>query len=102
MKTRKSLIIRIKQKEDVISAKLLAFYPNLSSGKNYGYAIVPNDGSILANENLIHPDETGKYLYINEMALTLSARASLHKQCREKNGKPLIFDERATSIKFVW
>jgi hypothetical protein len=102
VKTSKSPTIRIKQKEGFISAKLLAFYPNLRSGKNCGYAIVSNDKSIPADENLIHPDETGKYLYINELALTLSTRTSLHKQCREKNDKPLILDERAASVKFVW
>jgi hypothetical protein len=102
VKVSKSPVIRIKQKEGITSVKLLAFYPNLRSGKNCGYAIVSNDGSIRTNEKLIHQDETGKYLYINELALTLSARASLHKQCREKNNKPLVFDERATSVKFVW
>ena len=94
--------IKIQQKDGLVSANLMAFFPNLRSGRNRGYAIVPNDGSILANENSIHPDETGNYLYINELALTLSARVSLHKQSREKNNKPLIFDERATSVKFVW
>ena len=101
MKT-KSSTIKIQQKDGSVSANQMAFFPNLRSGRNRGYAIVPNDGSILANENSIHPDETGKYLYINELALTLSARVSLHKQSREKNYKPLIFDERATSVKFVW
>ena len=102
MKATKSPTIRIKQKGGGISIKLLAFYPNLRSGKNRGYAIVPNSDLILANENLIHPDETGKYLYINELALTLSVRESLRKQSREKNNKPLIFDECAALVKFVW
>jgi hypothetical protein len=101
MKT-KSPTIKIQQKDGAISANLMAFYPNLRSGRNRGYAIVPNDGSILANENSIRPDETGNYLYINELALPLSTRVSLHKQSREKNNKPLIFDERAASVKFVW
>ena len=101
MKT-KSPTIKIQQKDGSVSAKLMAFFPNLRSGRNRGYAIVPNDGSIIPNENSIHPDETGNYLYINELALPLSARVSLHKQSREKNYKPLIFDERAASVKFVW
>ena len=101
MKT-KSPTIKIQQKDGSVSANLMAFFPNLRSGRNRGYAIVPNDGSILTNENSIHPDETGNYLDINELALPLSTRVSLHKQSREKNNKPLIFDERAASVKFVW
>jgi hypothetical protein len=101
MKT-KSPTIKIQQKDGSVSANLMAFFPNLRSGRNRGYAVIPNDGSIIPNENSIHPDETGKYLYINELALPLSARVSLHKQSREKNYKPLIFDERAASVKFVW
>ena len=101
MKT-KSPMVKIQQKDGSVSAKLMAFFPNLRSGRNRGYAIVPNDGSILVNENSIHPDETGNYLYITELALPLSARLSLHKQSREKNNKPLIFDERAASVKFEW
>jgi len=101
MKT-KSPTVKIQQKDNSVSAKLMAFFPNLRSGRNRGYAIVPNDGSIIPIENSIRPDETGNYLYINELALPLSARVSLHKQSREKNNKPLIFDERATSVKFVW
>jgi hypothetical protein len=99
---RNSPKIKIQQKDGSVSANLMAFFPNLRSGRNRGYAIVPNDGSILANENSIHPDETGKYLYINELALPLSTRVTLHRKSKEQNNKPLIFDERAVSIKFVW
>ena len=101
-KAAKSPTLKIQQKDGFVTAKLMAFYPNLRSGKNRGFAIVPNDGSILTNEKSIHLDETGQSLYINELALPLSARVSLHKQSREKNDKPLIFDERAVTVKFVW
>jgi hypothetical protein len=94
--------IRVQQKDGLVSAKLIAFHPNLRAGKNRAYAIVLNDGLITSDENSIHPDETGKYLYINELALPLRARLALHKQSRERDGKPLIFDERAVSVKFVW
>jgi hypothetical protein len=94
--------IKIQQKDGSVSANLMAFFPNLRSGRNCGYAIVPNDDSILANEKSIHPDETGNYLYINELALPLSTRVTLHRKSREENYKPLIFDERAASVKFIW
>jgi hypothetical protein len=102
MKVNKSPTIKIQQNKGHVSVKLMAFYPNLRSGKNCGFAIVPNDGSILTNEKSIHTDETGQYLYINELALPLSARVSLHKQTRDRNDKPLIFDERAVQVRFVW
>jgi len=102
MKTQSAPTIKIQQKDGSVPAKLMAFYPNLRGGKNRGYAIVANDGTILPHKDLIHPDETGKYLHINELALPLSTRLTLHRQSREKNDKPLVFDERATAVKFVW
>jgi hypothetical protein len=105
MRIKKPTTIKIQQgknENDLVSVVLMAFYPNLSSGKNRGFAIVPNDGTLLANAETIHPDETGKYLYVNEMALPFSTRLALHTQSRELKGKPLIFDERVTLVKFVW
>jgi len=99
---KKSPTIKIQQKDGSVSASLMAFFPNLRSGRNRGYAIILNDGSIPSNQNSIHPDETGNYLYIHELALPLSTRVTLHRKSREKNNKPLIFDERAASVKFVW
>ena len=94
--------IKIQQKDGSVSASLMAFFPNLRSGRNRGYAIVLNDGTILPNEKSIHTDETGNYLFINELVLPLSTRVTLHRKSREENYKPLIFDERAVSVKFVW
>ena len=94
--------IKIQQKDGSVSASLMAFFPNLRSGRNCGYAIVLNDGTILPNEKSIHTDETGNYLFINELALPLSTRVTLHRKSREENCKPLIFDERAASVKFTW
>ena len=89
-------------KVNSVPVKLLAFYPNLRGGKNQAYVITPNDGLLLPNDKTIRPDETGQYLYVNETVLPLSRRISLHKQAREKNGKALIFDERAAAVKFMW
>jgi len=89
-------------KIDSVSVKLLAFYPNLRGGKNQAYVIIPNDKLLSPNDKTIRPDETGQYLYVNETVLPLSRRISLHKQAREKNGKALIFDERAAAVKFMW
>ena len=102
MKAKKTTTIKIQQGQDLISVILLAFYPNLRSGKNRGFAIVPNDGTILINEEMIHPDETGKYLYINELALPFHTRLSLHRQSKEMNAQPLIFDEHVITVKFMW
>jgi hypothetical protein len=102
MKAKKTTTIKIQQGQDLISVILLAFYPNLRSGKNRGFAIVPNDGTILINEEMIHPDETGKYLYINELALPFNTRRSLHRQSMEMNAQPLIFDEHVITVKFMW
>jgi hypothetical protein len=105
MKFKKPTTIKVQRGEDeneLVSVILMAFHPNLSSGKNRGFAIVPNDGTLLPNEKTIRADETGKYLYVNEMALPFSTRLALHTQSREMKGKPLIFDERVTPVKFVW
>jgi hypothetical protein len=50
----------------------------------------------------MRPHETGKYLYVNEMALPFSTRLALHTQSREMKGNPLIFDERVATVKFEW
>ena len=105
MKVKKPTTIKIQRGEDendLVSVVLMAFHPNLSSGKNRGFAIVPNDGTLLPNEKTIRADATGNYLYVNEMALPFSTRLALHTQSREMKGKPLIFDERVASVKFVW
>ena len=103
MKRRQLPIIKIQQTKRSVSAQLLAFHPNPHGGKNGAYVIVPNDAVIeVTAAPRIHPDESGQYLYVNEMALPISTRISLHKQSRLMNDKPLIYDERARSVRFVW
>jgi hypothetical protein len=105
MKVKKPTTIKIQRGEDendLVSVVLMAFHPNLSSGKNRGFVIIPNDGKLLINEKTIRPHETGKYLYVNEMALPFSTRLALHTQSREMKGNPLIFDERVATVKFEW
>ena len=98
----KTPTIRIQQTDGFVRVKLMAFHPNPGAGKNRGFAIVPNDGSLHTNDTSIRADESGQYLYINEKALTLSTRISLRRKAREKNDKPLIYDERAITVRFVW
>jgi hypothetical protein len=94
--------IRIQQNKRTITVPILAFYPNLRGGKNSAYLVVSNDAGLEGDNALVRPDESGKFLYVNEAALPISTRLDLHKQSRQMGGKPLVYDERARSVRFVW
>jgi hypothetical protein len=95
-------IIKIQQNNRSITLTMLAFFPNRLGGKNSGYVVALNTDDIQKKPQSIHPDETGKFLYINEMLLPISRRVALHRESRLMNDKPLIYDERAKTARFVW
>ena len=88
MKKRKLPTVRLQQNKRTITISILAFYPNLRSGKNSAYLVVPGEGGLESDNTLIRPDESGQFLYINETALPISTRLGLHKLSREMGGRP--------------
>ena len=94
--------VKIQQNKRGVTLTILAFFPNRLGGKNSGYVVALNTNEVQVEPQKVQPDETGTFLYVNEAVLPMSRRVALHRESRLMNDKPLIYDERAKNVRFIW